>query len=795
VTGMAGVKRKTEDETPREKESAAAPRRKKSKSKGQRRSLLGRIVYWSAVLGIWCFIGVIGVIGWVAAHLPPIQSLEVPKRPPSIQIVGLNGRVLATRGEMGGAAVPLRELPGFLPKAFLAIEDRRFYSHYGIDPFGVARAVSANVLHRGVAQGGSTITQQLAKNLFLTQERTMQRKLQEVILAVWLERKFTKDEILDLYLNRIYFGNGAYGVEAAAQRYFGKSARNVTLSEAALLAGLVKSPSKLAPTRNYDGAERRAQLVLAAMSDASYVTADAAKVAIASAPKIVKQSAGGSSNYVADWVMDVLDGVVGRVEQDIVVETTIDPAMQAQAEKALLDELNAKGAKLDVEQGAMVVMTPQGAVRALVGGRSYAESQFNRAVAAKRQPGSAFKPFVYLTALERGLTPETVREDKPIDVKGWKPENYSREYFGPVTLTRALATSLNTVSVRLTLEVTPKAVVRTAHRLGIASKLEPNASISLGTSEVSVMELVSSYVPFANGGIAVAPHVIDKVRTAGGKLIYKARNPGLGRVVDDRHVAMMNQMMQETLNSGTAHKAALQGFPAAGKTGTSQDFRDAWFVGYTGHLVTGVWLGNDDNSATKKLTGGGLPVEIWSRFMTAAHQGLPAADLPGMAGRSYDPAPPAPPAAVAPPANPLTSMLAPAQGPAPFSREDDMRPLLPAAPPRPPVAIAPASPPATAPARSAAPRPPQVVAAPLPVPRTTASTPAPRPAPAPRMTQAAQPQYAPPPQQQLGPPLQISNVPRPPAAVGGGQREARVQQTADNGNAVGNFFSNLFGQR
>ena len=369
------------------------------------------------------------MIGWVAAHLPPIQSLEVPKRPPSIQIVGLNGRVLATRGEMGGSAVPLRELPPYLPKAFLAIEDRRFYSHYGVDPFGIARAVTANVLHRGVSQGGSTITQQLAKNLFLTQERTMQRKLQEVILSVWLERKYSKDEILDLYLNRVYFGSGAYGIEAAAQRYFGKSARNVTLSEAALLAGLVKSPSKLAPTRNYDGAERRAQIVLAAMSDAGYVSEGAVKTAMAVSPKIVKQSAGGSINYVADWVMDVLNDVVGRVEQDIVVETTIDPGLQAAAEKALLDELTPKGAKFDVEQGAFVAMTPQGAVRALVGGKNYAESQFNRAVAAKRQPGSAFKPFVYLTALERGLTPDTVRDDKPIDVKGWKPENYTPRIF------------------------------------------------------------------------------------------------------------------------------------------------------------------------------------------------------------------------------------------------------------------------------------------------------------------------------------------------------------------------------
>jgi penicillin-binding protein 1A len=756
---MAGRKSKERQEPAFEDPPRKSASRKK-KSKGPRRSLIGRAAYWSLVIGLWCFIGSIGVIGWVAAHLPPIQSLEVPKRPPSIQIVGLNGRVLATRGEMGGSAVPLRELPPYLPKAFLAIEDRRFYSHYGVDPFGIARAVAANVLHRGVSQGGSTLTQQLAKNLFLTQERTVMRKLQEVILSVWLERKYSKDELLDLYLNRVYFGSGAYGVEAAAQRYFGKSARNVTLQEAALLAGLVKSPSKLAPTRNYDGAERRAQIVLAAMSDAGYVSESAVKTAMAVAPKIVKPSAGGSINYVADWVMDVLNDVVGRVEQDIVVETTIDPTIQAVAEKALLDELVPKGAKFDVDQGAFVAMTPQGAVRALVGGKNYAESQFNRAVAAKRQPGSAFKPFVYLAALERGLTPDTVREDKPIDVKGWKPENYSHEYFGPVTLTKALALSLNTVSVRLTLEVGPQAVVRTAHRLGIASKLEPNASIALGTSEVSVMELVSSYVPFANGGIAVAPHVIDKVRSAGGKLLYKAHNPGLGRVIDERSAAMMNQMMQETLASGTARKASLAGFPAAGKTGTSQDYRDAWFIGYTGHLVAGVWLGNDDNTPTKKLTGGAMPADIWNRFMTAAHQGLPNADLPGMAGRTIDA--PAPAAPVGAASSPLTSMLSPTPA-APMARDDDMRPVA-------PVPLAPA-------------RPPAIAVAPMPQ-----VHPAQRgPAPPPRPLAAAKPH----PRPQIAQAIPPSNVPRPPGGIGAQANRPQPRATANLFRVDGFILDNL----
>ncbi len=330
--------------------------------------------------------------------------------------------------------------------------------------------------------------------------------------------------------------------------------------------------------------------------------------------------------------MDVLDDLVGRVEHDLIVETSIDPALQDAAEKALVEELAAKGQKLELSQGAIVVMTADGAIRALVGGKNYAESQYNRAVAAKRQPGSAFKPFVYLTALERGLTPDTVREDKPISVKGWKPENYSRDYHGPVTLAQALALSLNTVSVRLTLEFGPGAVARTAHRLGIASKLEPNASLALGTSEVSLLELVSAYAPFANGGNAVDTHVVQRVRTRDGKVLFAHPAQNLGRIIDARYVGMMNAMLRETLISGTAQKAQLSGWPAAGKTGTSQDFRDAWFIGYTSHLVTGVWLGNDDSSPGRKATGGGLPVEIWSRVMKAAHQGVAVAALPGLAG-------------------------------------------------------------------------------------------------------------------------------------------------------------------
>ena len=626
-------------------------RRRKSKSKRERKRsgwrgvLLRRTLYWGAVLALWAIIAGIGMLVWIGIHLPPIQSLEIPKRPPSVLILGDNGATLATRGDMGGAAVPIGELPDYVPNAFIAIEDRRFYTHRGVDPWGIARAFVANALHRGTAQGGSTLTQQLAKNLFLTQERTVSRKLQELVLALWLEHKYSKKEILELYLNRVYFGAGAYGIEGAAQRYFGKSARHLTLAEAAMLAGLVQAPSRLAPNHNPQGAERRAAIVLADMTELKMITPGAAKLALAHPAHAIKPPAAGSVNYVADWVMDAVNDLIGKFDEDIVVDTTIDPVLQNAAEHALVDTLNQKGERLNIGEGALVAMTPDGVVRALVGGRDYGQTQFDRAVDAKRQPGSAFKPFVYLTALEHGLTPDSVRDDAPIAVKGWRPENFERQYLGPVTLRQALAESLNTVSVRLTLEVTPQAVVRTAYRLGIASILEPNASIALGTSEVSPLELVSAYATFANGGLAVAPHVVERIRSTDGKALYVRSQQALGRIVDARYVGMMNSMLHETLVSGTARAASLPGWQAAGKTGTSQDFRDAWFIGYTSRLIAGIWLGNDDNTPTKHAVGGGLPVEIWSRFMRAALAGQSPAALPGVGEPGWFGAPFAAPAA------------------------------------------------------------------------------------------------------------------------------------------------------
>lgn len=594
-----------------------------------RRSFLGRLAYWGLVLGLWCAVGIGGLVAYHASKLPPIDQLAVPKRPPNIAIVAADGSLLANRGDTGGRAVTFGELPKYLPDAFIAIEDRRFRYHFGVDPIGVARAVVQNLMHRGVSQGGSTLTQQLAKNLFLTQERTASRKIQEAILSIWLERNFTKDQILELYLNRVYFGSGAYGIEAAAQRYFGKPARAVTLAEAATLAGLVQAPSRLAPNRNPEASQARAQLVLAAMADGGFATADAVKAAMSQPAQAVRVAGAGSINYAADYVMDVIDDLVGAVETDIVVTTTIDPKMQTEGEEALVAELNAKGARYGVGQGALVSMTTEGAVRAVIGGRNYAESQFNRATAAKRQPGSSFKPFVYLTALEKGLGPNTVREDGPVSIKGWKPENFSRTYRGPVTLRDALATSVNTVAVKLAVEVGPRAVAQTAQRLGINSALQPNASIALGTSEVTPLELVSAYAAFANGGVGVVPHVVESVKTTAGKALFTYKAKSLGSVIDPAIDVQMNMMLHETMVTGSGRKADFPGWESAGKSGTSQEFRDAWFVGFTSHLVTGVWIGNDDSSPTKRVSGSTLPLEIWSRYMKTVHKNWPPTPLIG----------------------------------------------------------------------------------------------------------------------------------------------------------------------
>lgn len=622
------------------KSSNRRPARKKGDRKrgARKRSLtrraVGFVAYWGTVAAVWAAIGLGGLFAYYAYRLPHSAKLEIPARPPSIQVDAVDGTTLAVRGKIRGHAVALRDLPPVLPQAVIATEDSRFYGHFGVDPIGLARAMIANLQAGAVVQGGSTITQQLAKNMFLKPERTIERKAQEVVLAFWLEGRFSKDEILEMYLNRVYFGAGAHGVEAAAQRYFGKSARDVVLPEAAILAGLLKAPSRFAPTRNPKAAAERARVVLARMVDEGYITNNEGEHASA-LPAKVAQPRMASAGYVADWVADQVTAFVGEISQDVVVETTIDPNLQVMAENALVSVMADDSASKGARQAALVAVDGIGAVRALVGGVNYQSSQYNRAVTAKRQPGSAFKPFVFLAALEMGLTPETLRIDGPTRIKGWAPKNYSGDFLGPVNLAYGLSRSVNTIAARLTHEVGPATVAETARRLGITSELHENPSIALGTAEVSLLELTGAYVPFANGGHGTLPHVIRRIATRDGKVLYERAGSGPGAVMAPWVAAAMNHMMAKTVNEGTGKAARLQNWPSAGKTGTSQNFKDAWFIGYTANLTTGVWVGNDDGTPTKKATGGSVPAKIWKAFMEPAHEGIPPLSLPGR----YEPRP------------------------------------------------------------------------------------------------------------------------------------------------------------
>ncbi len=635
VGGKTQTRKKSAPSQRKNTKPKSGTKRRQQAKKSHRRKrgglvgFLGKATYWSFVLALWGGIGVAGIFAYYAAQLPQSTSWSVPQRPPNAKIVSLDGALIANRGITGGAAIRLEEMSPYIPMAVIAIEDRRYKSHFGFDPIGFARAMVANVSARKLVQGGSTLTQQLAKNMFLKPERTFERKVQELILAFWLETKFSKDEILEMYLNRVYFGSGAHGVDAASRRYFSKSAREVNLAEAALLAGLLKAPSKLSPARNPKLAEERAQVVLATMRRSGFITDREAARALTMQAKKAKRYWSGSEHYVADYVMKRIPELIGEMREDIIVDTTIELGLQKRAGEIIADTLNETGSKRNVSQGALVSMTPNGAVRVLVGGKEYADSQFNRATEAKRQPGSAFKPIVYLAALETGRTPESVRKDAPVKIGNWTPVNYDRKYRGPVTLDTSLSKSLNTIAAQLVMEVGPGNVVKTAKRLGIKSKLKANASIALGTSEVSLLELTGAYAPFANGGYEVKPYVIRSIRDMDGKVLYQHKNFSDEIVVRPRELGMMNAMLSNVISRGTGKAAKLGNREAAGKTGTSQKSRDGLFVGYTADYVTGVWFGNDDGKPTKKVTGGSLPAKSWKEFMTAAHDGLTLAGLPG----------------------------------------------------------------------------------------------------------------------------------------------------------------------
>jgi penicillin-binding protein 1A len=604
-------------------------RSKNRGGQGRRKPFLFRFMAWSVMLALWGLIGLAGLTAYVWFSLDQQGLFQIPQREPGMILLASNGEVIAERGTFFGDEVRIDELPAYVPQAVIAIEDRRFHSHFGIDPVGLARAATANFRAGRIVEGGSTITQQLAKNLFLKPERTVQRKLQELILAIWLEAKYSKDDILQLYLNRVYYGAGATGIEKAAQKYFRKSVRDVTIGEAAILAAVLKAPATYNPINHPQAARARANEVISDMVEAGFITASEADEALNKPATVKPVEYISASQYLVDWVAEQIPQLIGTLDQSIIVETTLDQNLQAVAEKSVRQRVIKEGAKLNATQGAAVVMDMRGAVLAMVGGKSYIRSQFNRAVKAKRQPGSSFKPFVYLTALNQGMTPNSLQIDEPVRIGDWEPENYKRKYLGRVTLKKALALSLNTVAAKLAVQVGPENVVTTAHRLGINSELVPNASIALGTSEVTLLEMTSAFAPFANGGTAVVPYVVSRIISRDGKIIYEREGEGLGVVVNARSLGGMNSMLREVVQSGTGRRAQMEAQDVAGKTGTSQDYRDAWFLGYSAYLVCGVWMGNDDNSPTNKITGGSIPAAIWKDIMEPAHRGLQYASLPG----------------------------------------------------------------------------------------------------------------------------------------------------------------------
>ncbi|MFH1158705.1 MAG: PBP1A family penicillin-binding protein [Pseudomonadota bacterium] len=568
---------------------------------------------------LWGLVVCLASAAYFLHDLPHIDRVKPLDIKPSIVLLANDGTLIARYGGMQGDKVAMKDVPQHLIAAVLSVEDRRFYSHFGIDPRGLARAMGANVRALRWVQGGSTITQQLAKNMFLTPERTIRRKVQEALMAFQIEQKFTKDEILLAYLNRVYFGSGAYGVDAAAKIYFSKPVSRVTLWEGAVLAGLLKAPSRFSPATHPDLAAARAKVVIGAMKDAGYLDAgmmsrEIGKIRI----QETRSTTGDLNRYFADWVIGQIDGFLSATDSDIVVRTTLDPKLQLMAEakqKALFKKLKSQDR---VSQAALVTETPDGAVLAMIGGVDYAASQFNRATQALRQPGSAFMPFVYLAALESGLDPDTRIEDAPITEGAYRPANYEGKYYGTVTLTQALAHSMNTATVRLLKLVGISRLPDVADRMGFANKPKPELAAGLGANEVSLLELTSAYAVVANGGASVWPYAVLSVRDGEGRLLYQHERMDRVQVFSGRDIAALDGMLEQVVAQGTGQAAQLSRGHAAGKTGTTQDYRDAWFVGYTDKFVTGIWMGNDDNAPMNRITGGKYPAQLWHDYMDAA---------------------------------------------------------------------------------------------------------------------------------------------------------------------------------
>ncbi len=567
---------------------------------------------------------------------PEIPQLPPIRRDPQVTYLDRSGAVIGVRGGRFAPPVDIDRLPPYVPAAFIAIEDRRFYSHDGFDPVGMARALVSDLASGGAKEGASTITQQLARNLFLNDARTMSRKATEIVYAVELERAYSKKQILGLYLSRVYFGSGAYGLEAAAQRYFDRPASRLTLRQAAMLAAVMKSPTEYDPATAPERSAERTRLVLDAMVETGAITPGQRDKALSETPKVWKTARQESAQYFVDWADAQVRRIFPRVTQDIVVETTLDLPLEAAAGDAAKD-VAARFKSRGVEQAALVSLNEDGAVRTLIGGVDYQTGPYDRAVEAHRQPGSAWKPFVYLAALEAGRTPQTMVVDEPVTIQGWTPANYEPEFLGPITMETAFAKSINTVAASLADQVGRDVVAAAARRLGITSPINTDPAMALGTTNVTPLEMAQAYDALGNGGQKVEAYGIEQVRVAGGAVIYRHRPAPRPQVVNNPQLSQLDEMMRQVIAVGTGTAAAIPGKDVAGKTGTTSDFKDAWFCGFTGGITTVVWMGRDDARPMAHIPGGSAPTQLWRAFMVTALRRLPNGPIPA------GPPPPAPP--------------------------------------------------------------------------------------------------------------------------------------------------------
>jgi penicillin-binding protein 1A len=583
--------------------------------------------------------GTLFAFGLLAYALPPFSGtgdVWNRGREYAVTFTDVNGEIIGQRGIRQDDAIPLDEIPSHMIQAALATEDARFFDHFGVDIIGTFRAIARNAKSDGRVQGGSSITQQVAKNLFLSPERTMRRKVHEAFLSLWIEARLSKQEILKLYLDRSYLGGGNYGVEAAAQFYFGKSVRDINLSESAILAGLFKAPTSYAPHQNPEAAKARANVVLYRMLDAGFITQGELLQARRSPAVVVAKKDLDAPNWFLDWAyqdtLDVLEKYGLGGEFVIEVKTTIDKRLQEASQSVLNEAIALDGETLKFSQAASVTMAPDGAVRAIVGGKDYEESQFNRATDAERQSGSAFKPFVYLAALQAGWKPDQIVVDGPVSIGNWAPKNYSGGYAGRVTLTSALAHSYNSIPVKISIDVGRKAIIKAAHDVGIRGELETWAPMVLGTSALTLIDLTTGYATFAGGGKLATPYAVLEIRKPNGDVIYNRSKNAVAapQVADPQNIADLNSMLSAVVKQGTAKRADLGFAPQGGKTGTNQSYRDAWFVGFTAHNVTGVWVGNDDFTPMNEVTGGKVPAPLWKSIMDVAELGLTPEAIAGI---------------------------------------------------------------------------------------------------------------------------------------------------------------------